>query len=154
MHGWVAGADDHEASSKVGDYLHKSGDLKTIVEITQEENWKTKKLVANLTNEIDVKNQNLDELECKYNQTVMSLDKMMRDLKEMQYHAHNHLVKIIEENRKLKEMLSLKRQELSFRFGELNSLVALTEMERKKLEDEKKSHFFHYYAESTHMYMF
>ncbi|KAK8926494.1 hypothetical protein KSP39_PZI019038 [Platanthera zijinensis] len=137
MHGWVARADDYESSGKVGDYLRKSGDLKTIAEITKEENRKTKKLVANLANEIEVKNRNLDELECKYNQTAMSLDKMMTDLKEMQYHAHNHSVKIIEENEKLREMLSLKRKELSFRFGELNSLVALTEMERKKLEDEK-----------------
>ncbi|KAK8926185.1 hypothetical protein KSP39_PZI018564 [Platanthera zijinensis] len=137
MHGRVGRVYDYESSGKVGDYLRKSGDLKTIAEITKEENLKTKKLVANLANDIEVKNRNLDELECKYNQTVMSLHKMMTDLKEMQYHAHNHSVKIIEENEKLREILSLKRKGLNFRFGELNSLVALTEMEKKKLEDEK-----------------
>ncbi|KAI0509823.1 hypothetical protein KFK09_010420 [Dendrobium nobile] len=138
MYGWVARADDYESSGKVGEHLRRNGDLKTVSEISREENMKTKKLVANLASEIEVKNKHLHELEFKYNQTTMSLDKMMTDLKEMLHHAHNHSVNVIKENEKLREKLASKREELNFRFEELNNLVALTDTERKKLDDEKK----------------
>ncbi|PKU68188.1 hypothetical protein MA16_Dca012857 [Dendrobium catenatum] len=138
MYGWVARADDYESSGKVGEHLRRNGDLKSVSEISREENMKTKKLVANLASEIEVKNKHLHELEFKYNQTTMSLDKMMTDLKEMLHHAHNHSVNVIKENEKLREKLASKREELNFRFEELNNLVALTDTERKKLDDEKK----------------
>ncbi|XP_020577719.1 factor of DNA methylation 5-like [Phalaenopsis equestris] len=137
MYGWIARADDYESPDKVGEHLRRNGDLKSVSDVTREENRKNEKLVANLANVIEVKNKDLHELEFKYNQTTLSLDKMTKDLKEMLHHAHSHSVNIINENEKLREKLDLKRKELSFRFEELNNLVALTDVERKKLEDEK-----------------
>ncbi|PKA56393.1 hypothetical protein AXF42_Ash014896 [Apostasia shenzhenica] len=138
MYGWVARVHDYKSPDKVGDYLRRNGDLKTVSDISKEQNQKTKKLVANLANEIEVKNKHLHELECKYSQTNMSLDQMMKDLKKMQDHAHDHSLNVIKENEKLKKKLDTKRKEFNLRCEELNNLVGQTDMERKKLEDEKE----------------
>ncbi|PKA56394.1 hypothetical protein AXF42_Ash014897 [Apostasia shenzhenica] len=77
------------------------------------------------------------ELECKYSQTKMSLDKMIEDLKKMQDQPHNHLVNLVKENEKLKKELEAMREELHLRDEELSKSVGQTEMERKKLGDQK-----------------
>lgn len=88
IYGWVARADDYHSGGPIGDYLHRNGDLKTITDLTNEESRKTDKLVANLANAIEVKNKHLEELECKYNQTNLSLDKAMEE-KEALLQAYN-----------------------------------------------------------------
>jgi len=88
IYGWVAQSDDYYAGGPIGEYLQKNGDLKTITDLTNEESRKTDKLVANLANEIEVKNKHLQELECKYNQTNLSLDKAMEE-KEALLQAYN-----------------------------------------------------------------
>lgn len=79
IYGWVARADDYNSKGPVGEYLRKNGDLKTVTDLSKEESRKTDKLVANLANQIEVKNKHLQELECKYNESNMSLDKMMEE---------------------------------------------------------------------------
>jgi len=88
IYGWVARSDDYYAEGPIGEYLHKNGDLKSITDLTNEESRKTDKLVANLANEIEAKNKHLQELECKYNQTNLSLDKAMEE-KEALLQAYN-----------------------------------------------------------------
>jgi hypothetical protein len=57
--------------------LRKNGDLKSVNDLAKEGARKTDKLVANLANQIEVKNRYLQELECKYSETTASLEKMM-----------------------------------------------------------------------------
>jgi hypothetical protein len=77
LYGWVARAEDYNSSGFIGDYLRKNGDLKSVNDLADEGARKTDKLVANLANQIEVKNRYLKELECKYSETIASLEKMM-----------------------------------------------------------------------------
>lgn len=149
IYGWVARADDYHSGGPIGDHLHKNGDLKTITDLTNEESRKTDKLVANLANEIEVKNKHLQELECKYNQTNLSLDKAMEEkeallqaynieIQKMQCLARDHSRRIFEENERLRSQLDSKRKELDLRCEQLDKLVAQNDMEKSKLDVEKQ----------------
>jgi hypothetical protein len=77
LFGWVARAEDYNFPGLIGDHLRKNGDLKTIDDLENERTRKNDKLEANLADEIEVKNKHLQELECRYNETTASLEKMM-----------------------------------------------------------------------------
>lgn len=149
IYGWIARADDYNNPGPVGDHLRKNGDLKTVDDLANEESRKTSRLVANLASQIEVKNKHLQELECKYNETTLSLDKMMEErdslvhtyneeIKKMQQLARDHSRKIIVENEKLRSELDTKRQELDVRRNQLDKLVAENDTEKRKLDAEKK----------------
>lgn len=148
IYGWVARDDDYDCIGIIGEHLRKNGDLKTVADLAKEESRKTDKLVANLANEIEVKNQHLKELECKYNETNMSLDKAMGEkeallqaynieIQKMQCLARDHSRRIFEENERLRSQLDSKRKELDLRCKELDKLVAQSDIEKKNLENEK-----------------
>jgi flagellar hook-basal body complex protein FliE len=63
--------------------LRKNADLKTINEVENEGTDKDNKLVANLANQIEVKNQYLQELEFRYKETAVSLEKMMAQRQQL-----------------------------------------------------------------------
>jgi hypothetical protein len=88
MYGWVARADDHRCQGPIGDHLQKNGDLKTVADLENEGSRKTDKLVANLASQIDVKNKHVQELELKYNETTISLERMMEQ-KDQLLHSYN-----------------------------------------------------------------
>lgn len=149
IYAWVARAEDYRSPGPIGEHLRKNGDLKTISDLTNEENRKTGKLVANLANEIEAKSKHLHELECKYNQTTMSLEKMMtekerlqrahnKEIEKMQQENRDHSHRILRENKTLKSELSCRVKELKSREKQLDQLAARNEIDRRKLEDEKK----------------
>ncbi|XP_020274806.1 factor of DNA methylation 5-like [Asparagus officinalis] len=149
IYGWVARAHDYNSGGPVGEFLQKNGDLKTITDLTNEESRKTDKLVANLANEIEIKNKHLQDLECKYNQTNLSLDKAMEEkeallqaynieIQKMQCLARDHSRRIFEENERLRSQLDSKRKELDDRCKQLDKLVAQSDMEKSKLAVEKQ----------------
>uniref|UniRef100_A0A1D1YNS1 Protein SUPPRESSOR OF GENE SILENCING 3 n=1 Tax=Anthurium amnicola TaxID=1678845 RepID=A0A1D1YNS1_9ARAE len=149
MYGWIARADDYNSPGPVGEHLKKNGDLKTVTDLTKEETRKNEKLVANLANQIEVKNKHLQELECKYNETTLSLDKLMEEkdklhqsyneeIKKMQRLARNHSQRIFEENENLRAQLESKKRELDYRCSQLDKLVVQNDMDRRKLDDERK----------------
>ncbi|XP_072977365.1 factor of DNA methylation 5-like isoform X2 [Typha angustifolia] len=149
IYGWVARADDYNSPGPVGEHLRKNGDLKTVGDLTNEESRKTDKLVANLASEIEEKNKHLQELECKYNETTLSLDKMMEqrdqllhayneEIRKMQKLARDHSRRIFEENENLRLELDAKRKELDFRRRQLDRLAAQNDYDKRKLEDEKQ----------------
>ncbi|KAK3164859.1 hypothetical protein QOZ80_1AG0025760 [Eleusine coracana subsp. coracana] len=149
LYGWVARAEDYNSSGLIGDYLRKNGDLKSVNDLEDEGARKTNKLVANLANQIEVKNRYLKELECKYSETTASLEKMMgqrekllqsynEEIRKMQQLAHRHSQKIIDENQKLRSELETKMNELNLRSKELDELAAKSDCDKRNLEQEKQ----------------
>ncbi|ONM39966.1 putative transcription factor [Zea mays] len=77
LYGWLARAEDYNSPGIIADHLRKNGDLKSVNDLAKEGARKNDRLVANLANQIEVKNRYLQELECKYSETTASLEKMM-----------------------------------------------------------------------------
>ncbi|KAL5226852.1 hypothetical protein ABZP36_015117 [Zizania latifolia] len=147
--GWVARAEDHSSPGLIGDHLRKNGDLKTISDLENEGARKTDKLVANLANQIEVKNRYLQELEFRFNERTASLEKMMgqrelllqkynEEIRKMQQLAQRHSQKIIDENQKLRSELESKMSELNTRSKELDELAAKSDYDRRSIEEEKQ----------------
>ncbi|KAL5220257.1 hypothetical protein ABZP36_024970 [Zizania latifolia] len=149
LFGWVARAEDHSSPGLIGDYLRKNGDLKTISDLENEGARKTDKLVANLANQIEVKNRHLQELEFRFNERTASLEKMMgqrevllqkynEEIRKMQQLAQRHSQKIIDENQKLRSELESKMSELNTRSKELDEIAAKSDYDRRIIEEEKQ----------------
>ncbi|XXG66280.1 hypothetical protein AAC387_Pa05g3794 [Persea americana] len=147
--GWVARADDYNSGGNIAEHLRKNGDLKTVSDLQEDESRKNEKLVQNLANEIDVKNQHLKELECKYNETSLSLDRMIEEkdklhqtyndeMRKMQCIARDHSRRIFQENETLKAELENQRKELEWRGRELEKREARDDNDKRKLKDEKE----------------
>ncbi|XP_057464536.1 factor of DNA methylation 1-like isoform X2 [Actinidia eriantha] len=85
-YGWFGRADDYNTEGPVGEYLRKEGELKTISDLVQEATQDRNKIVATLANEIDLKNENLDELQYKCNEKTMYLSRMLEE-KDMLHYA-------------------------------------------------------------------
>ncbi|KAL9239646.1 hypothetical protein vseg_013949 [Gypsophila vaccaria] len=148
IYGWVACADDYHAEGQIGHYLRKKGELKTLSDIAQAKQDK-KSIVVNLVNEIDLKNENLDELLSKVNEKNMSLKRMLEDkdklhqafseeTRKMQHLARDHVRKILNEQENMNRELESKKRLLDERARELSKREVLTERERQKLEEEKQ----------------
>ncbi|PNT72387.1 hypothetical protein BRADI_2g43557v3 [Brachypodium distachyon] len=151
MFGWVARVDDQRTPGPIGEYLQKNGDLKTIADLENEGTRKTDKLVANLAGQIEVKAKHVQELECKYNETTTSLDKVMEEkelilqkyndeIHEMQQVARRHSQRIIDENQKLRSELESKMQNLDLKSKQLDELAVRSDSDRRNLEREKEKH--------------
>ncbi|KAL9243095.1 hypothetical protein vseg_017024 [Gypsophila vaccaria] len=149
MYGWVARADDHHAEGQIGNYLSTKRELKTLSDIVQEAKQGKESIVVNLANEIDLKNQNLDEMQSKVNEKTMSLSRMLEDkdrlhqafyeeTRKMQRVARDHVRKILEEQEKMNLELESKKKQLDWRSRELSKREVLTGRERMKLEEEKQ----------------
>lgn len=149
IYGWFARADDYHSEGPVGVYLRKKGELKTISNLIQEATLDRSKIVANLATEIDLKNQNLEELQYKYNEKTMSLSRMLEEKdmlhqafyeesRKMQRLAREHIRRILDEQEMLNHELEVKRKELDSWSKQLNRREALTERERQKLDEEKE----------------
>uniref|UniRef100_A0A0E0C531 Factor of DNA methylation 1-5/IDN2 domain-containing protein n=1 Tax=Oryza meridionalis TaxID=40149 RepID=A0A0E0C531_9ORYZ len=149
LFGWVARAEDHTSPGLIGDHLRKNGDLKTINDLENEGARKTDKLVANLANQIEVKNRHLQELEVTYNEKTTSLEKMMgqreqllqkynEEIRKMQQLAQRHSQKIIDENQKLRSELESKMSELNTRSKELDEIAAKSDYDRRIIDQEKQ----------------
>lgn len=149
IYGWVARADDYHSKGLIGDYLCKVGKLRTITDIVEEAKQNRNTVVANLANEIDIKNEDLDELQYKYNEKSMSLSRMLEEkdklhlafseeTRKMQRLARDNVRRILEEQEKLNYELETKMKDLDSWNKSLNKRETMTERERQKLDEEKK----------------
>ncbi|KAI3463456.1 hypothetical protein Pfo_020119 [Paulownia fortunei] len=148
IYGWFAREDDYKSEGPVGDYLRRKGALKTISDLVQEATKDRNKIVSNLVNEIDLKNENLDQLQIKYNEKTLSLSRMLEEKDELhrifceetrklQRVAREHIKRVLDEQEMLNLELENKKRRLDSWSKELNKREALTERERQKLEEEK-----------------
>ncbi|XP_073123435.1 factor of DNA methylation 1-like [Henckelia pumila] len=148
MYGWFARQDDYESEGPAGDYLRKNSVLKTITDLVEDEKKDTNKVVGNLVHEIELKNENLDQLQIKYNERTMSLSRLLEEkdelhrtfceeTKKMQRNAREHIMRVLDEQELLNLELEAKKKRLDSWSRELNKRETLTERERNKLEEEK-----------------
>ncbi|KAJ7980848.1 factor of DNA methylation 1-like [Quillaja saponaria] len=149
LYGWVARDDDYNLKSLVGDHLRRNGDLKTVSGKQAEDQRKATTLVSKLTNTLEVKSMCLKEMQCKYNETNASLNKVMElkeamlksyndEIRRMQHDAHDHFQKIFLEHEKVTHHLEAQKMELQKREKQLQQREAQNETERQKLYHEKK----------------
>ncbi|KAK8955140.1 hypothetical protein KSP40_PGU007960 [Platanthera guangdongensis] len=89
LYGWVARADDYNSYGSIGDHLRKNGVLKTVSDITEGESRKTSKLAHGLAAQIDVKTKQIEELEFKYNEAALSLNKRMEEMDSLHESYNN-----------------------------------------------------------------
>ncbi|MCL7040007.1 hypothetical protein MKW94_012218 [Papaver nudicaule] len=148
LYGWMARDDDYGSMNIVGEKLKRKGDLKSTDDIVVEEERKNNILVTKLANDIEVKNTKIREIQCKYNETNMSLSNLMSqndklyqnyndEIIKMQQNAKNHFQRILQERDKVKSEMDTQRKELERRRSELEKREAQNEIERNKLAEEK-----------------
>ncbi|KAI6689836.1 hypothetical protein NL676_026664 [Syzygium grande] len=148
-YGWCARSDDYDADGPVGDYLRKTGKLRTISDIVQEAAQSRHRIVAHLANEIDLTNETLEEVQSKYNEQTLSLSRMLEErdklhsafveeTRRMQRLQRDKIQRILLEREKLSNDLEKKKRKIDCWSKELNKREALTERERQKLDEDKK----------------
>ncbi|KAK9141531.1 hypothetical protein Syun_010931 [Stephania yunnanensis] len=142
-YGWFARADDYKSEGPIGDYLRNNKCLKTISEIVQETTQEAQNIVANLTNELDVKNEDLSEWETKYNEQTISLHRKMEEkdflqqayneaMRNLQRVARERTRKILNENDSLKRELDTQRREVEERSKKLDKCHPMNGLEEEK----------------------
>uniref|UniRef100_A0A1J3J0I4 Protein INVOLVED IN DE NOVO 2 n=1 Tax=Noccaea caerulescens TaxID=107243 RepID=A0A1J3J0I4_NOCCA len=147
LYGWIARADDYNGNTIVGENLRKTGDLKTIAELTEEEARKQEKLVQNLTKLVEEKKKDMKKFEelClvkskELNQLMeereKTLEKHNRELNAIQERGNAHASRIIADHEKLKIQLELEKKKLEMKGYELAKREAHNETEWKKLAED------------------
>ncbi|XP_014516800.1 factor of DNA methylation 1 [Vigna radiata var. radiata] len=149
IYGWVAREDDYNCGGPIGEYLRSKGTLRTVSDIVQEACESRNHIVTNLAKEIEITNDNLDEMQSKFNVKTMSLSRMLEEkdklhnvfeeeTRSMQRRARNEVRRILDEQEKLSSELDEKRRKLDSWSRDLNKREVLTDQERQKLADDKK----------------
>ncbi|OMO62618.1 hypothetical protein COLO4_32992 [Corchorus olitorius] len=149
LYAWVARADDYKSSSLIGEHLRKTGNLKTVSEIMEEENRKQETLVSDLTNIFETKNKHAMELKtlCSENFKFLEVamqekDKLLQSYNEeivkRQQSAWEYSQRMLNDHMKLKSQIETFDNELELRRVELEKRQAMNESERNKLAEELK----------------
>ncbi|XBI41302.1 hypothetical protein VPH35_125775 [Triticum aestivum] len=109
---------------------------------------KTDTLIARLTSQISAKSKYLTELKCKCNQMDLALQRAMEDsdslnqryneeMGKVQSTAREHSLNFFHETDQLRKQLDEKANNIKRRSKQLSEIVAQTDMERRKLENER-----------------
>ncbi|ONK62240.1 uncharacterized protein A4U43_C07F1810 [Asparagus officinalis] len=149
LYGWMAREEDFNGDDSVGEYLKRNGKVLTVSEVENEQAKENGRMVALLASQIEVKNQHLMDMQCRYNLSDLSLRRILEDknrvhlafnekMRRMQGEARDNARKVFEENEKLRLELDSKKKELDLRRKELDKLESLNEGEKQKLDDEKQ----------------
>ncbi|KAI9089551.1 hypothetical protein K1719_029156 [Acacia pycnantha] len=149
IYGWIAREDDYHCEGPIGEYLRMKGSLKRVSDIVNESSKSRHSVVENLANEIDMTNENLTELECKYNETALSLCRVLEEKDQLQHalleerkrrnvSAWEARQRIMDEQEKLNKELEARKRKLDLWSRDLNEREALTEQQRQKLEEDKR----------------
>ncbi|XP_065864212.1 factor of DNA methylation 4-like [Euphorbia lathyris] len=149
LYGWVASDDDYHSQTIVGDYLRKNGDLKSAYDKEAEDKQKDSNLMINLSNSLQRKNETLEKMKVKVEETNASLnnlveetDSMVRqyneEIRRMQMDAHHQFAKISldHENRTLE--LEAERKELERRERQLEEREIQNENVMRNLDFQKQ----------------
>ncbi|XP_074274149.1 factor of DNA methylation 2-like [Silene latifolia] len=148
-YGWLAREEDYNLEGQLGEYLRKNTVTKTLVDIDQELKHPSKSKVVTLTNEIDMKTDNMNVLNSKviemhlsYSRMLTEKDTMEQDFNEesrkIQINAQQQFRKAFIEQEKMNQELESEKRQLALRVQELSKQEALTALELHKLNEEKR----------------
>ncbi|CAH2037441.1 unnamed protein product [Thlaspi arvense] len=148
-YGWIARAEDYNSEGPIGEYLSKVGMLKTVSDISQETAQDRNNVLEELSNIIAITNEDLNEVQYSYNKTAMSLQRVLdekktlheayaEETKKMQQMSLLNIHRILGEKEKLSNELEKKMKALQERSKSLDKKEAITELERQKLDEDKK----------------
>ncbi|KAL8252245.1 hypothetical protein R6Q59_035938 [Mikania micrantha] len=149
IYAWLARADDFESQGPIGDYLRANRNLKTISDVEQEVVKTRNKPVVELASEIDMRNENLNDLQSKCNQKIMSLSRVLEEKncmhqayhearRKMQRHAQDRIKSVLDEREKMVTDVGKLRKNHESRSKEVSKKIARTEHDKQKLEEEKR----------------
>ncbi|EOA25333.1 hypothetical protein CARUB_v10018651mg [Capsella rubella] len=147
LYAWIARADDYNGNNIIGENLRKTGDLKTIAELTEEEARKQQKLVQNLTQLVEEKKKDMKQIEelClvkskELNQLMeekeKNEEKHYRELNAIQARTMSHIQKIVDDHEKLKKLLESEKKKLEIKGNELAKREVHNGAERMKLSED------------------
>ncbi|KAK4440866.1 Factor of DNA methylation 4 [Sesamum alatum] len=149
LYGWLARGEEYRGKGLVGKHLQKNGDLKTLSEIQNEDRRKDKRLMCNLTNELESKQRKCEEIKKNITKTEISMGNIMlqkeemvqrynEELKKMHDNASKKLRQISEEQKRSKSELEARREALKLREKDLRQRQALNDTEKQKLDNQNK----------------
>lgn len=144
LYAWIAREEEYTRSDKMGEYLRKNADLITISEIEKDGKIKEAKLVCNLTNSLEMKEKQCEEIKKNISKTEASFLNVMRQKEEMvkayneeietsQKQQYKELESIYREQERTKLTLEAKREELRLYEKDLREREYLNEAERRRL---------------------
>ncbi|EOA33756.1 hypothetical protein CARUB_v10019950mg [Capsella rubella] len=148
-YGWCARADDYNSQGSIAEYLSKVGKLKSFSDICKEEIHNKNSLVDDLANKIDMTNEYLNKVQYKCNEKAISLRRVLKEkdeldrvykeeTKRMQEFSRDNINRIFREKERLSNELEAKMNALKIWSKQLDKKQALTELERQKLDEDKK----------------
>ncbi|KAG9152927.1 hypothetical protein Leryth_012547 [Lithospermum erythrorhizon] len=148
VYGWFAREDDYKSEGSIGDYLRQNGELKTISDVIKEATQDRNKVLDTLASEIDLRNEDLNELQTRYNLKTLNLSRMLEEkdslhrsfyeeTRRMQVIARENVKRVLDEQERFHSELESKKRKLASWSRELNKREALTERDKQKLEEEK-----------------
>ncbi|XP_074366478.1 factor of DNA methylation 4-like [Apium graveolens] len=149
LYAWIAREEEYNRSDKMGEYLRKNADLKTISEIEKEEKMKEATLVCTITNSLDIKEKQCEEIKENISKTEASFLNVMRQKEDMvkayneelemsQKQQCRELESIYHEHERTKLTLEAKREELRLYEKGLREREHLNETERRRLHHLKE----------------
>ncbi|KAL1221413.1 Factor of DNA methylation 1 [Cardamine amara subsp. amara] len=148
-YGWCARAEDYNSAGPIGQYLSDVGKLRTVSDISQENEQDRNIVLDKLSNIIALTNEDLSKVQYSYNKTAMSLQKVLEEkknlheayadeTKKMQQMSLQNIQRILAEKERLSDELDFKMRKLQSWAKDLDKKEALTELERQKLDEDKK----------------
>ncbi|KAL1817655.1 hypothetical protein ACET3Z_020229 [Daucus carota] len=154
LYAWMASKTDYEKGGVIAGHLKKRADLRTIREIETEVKRLDAKLVCSITDTLDMKEKQCEEIKKNISNTEASFLNVMKQKEDM-VKAFNEALVISQKQRRLEiesmyreherinSELDAKREELKLHEQELRERENLNETERRKLEhlkeEEKKN---------------
>nr|XP_043617497.1 protein INVOLVED IN DE NOVO 2-like [Erigeron canadensis] len=147
IYGWVARASDYKADNILGEHLRKVADLKTVSDIMEKEKRITNTLMSSLTNAIEVKKRDIEEMESKYMEKENSLNNLIAENDKIHQSYNEEIMKMMlstrEQSQRIfndheKVMLKIESEirELELQGIELQKREVVNKNERKKLAEE------------------
>ncbi|KAK1413116.1 hypothetical protein QVD17_34883 [Tagetes erecta] len=166
IYAWLARASDFESEGPIGDYLRTNRELKTISDLDQEAVETRNKAVVELVNEVNMRNENLDDLPLtglfeekdSLQQAFIEViepdagfepltswiendslqQAFIEEGRKQQQLSREHFKRVLAERELLTADLEKRRKTLDAWIKEPNKKVALTESEKQALNEEKQ----------------
>ncbi|KAI3801511.1 hypothetical protein L1987_29618 [Smallanthus sonchifolius] len=138
LYAWIATDEDYNSHGFVGDYLKKSGDLKTVTDVQKED----ESVVLGLKTMIEEIDKRSEEMNSKITKKDVQLKTAMEQ-KEGLIENFNKDMEMIQNKEKVQlKMITTEHERTKWRLEDrekgLRAREALNEIEKRKLDDEKR----------------